>query len=393
MEFDPFDPATHANPDEAFARLRATCPVHHNDDRDFYTVASSDDIAAILRNADHWSSRYRNGLEYHEGTSPMLLDADPPTHTWQRRLLQKAWTPRLIELLEPRVREIVSAQMDSVADAGTCEFLETIAWPVPTMVISEFIGVPPEDRDDFRAWSDARVAGTAGMPGHEQAYREATEAIDAYFTAHIARRRAQISAGTAPADFTTMILTTDDAGRLLTDAEVGQVLALMLLGGIETTTMHLTNLAHRLATQPVIADELRECPELLEVAVEESMRVDAPTLGLFRTPTSDTRVCEVDIPADAKTMVLFAAVNRDPALWEDPDSFRLDRPAHLMTRHFGFGHGPHRCLGAPLARLEGRVVLDMMVKRWPGLRYLEPPTLTETMIFRGYTRQLLAWNS
>ncbi|MBI1350061.1 MAG: cytochrome P450 [Actinomycetales bacterium] len=392
MEFDPFDPATHANPDAAFARLRAECPVHHNTDRDFYTVASSPDIAAILRDAGNWSSRFRNGLEYHDAPSPMLLDADPPTHTWQRRLLQKAWTPRLIDLLEPRVREIVSAQMALVGDARTCDFVEVIAGPVPTMVISEFIGVPAEDRDDFRAWSDARVAATAGMPGHEEAYQAATRSIDAYFAEHIARRRRAIATGTAPEDFTTMILTTDDAGRLLTDPEVAQVLSLMLLGGIETTTMHLTNLAHRVATEPGIAEELRDRPDLVPLAVEESMRIDAPTLGLFRTPNTDTSVCGVDIPRDAKTMLLFAAVNRDPGIWDDPDTFRLDRPSHQMHRHFGFGHGPHRCLGAPLARLEGGVALDLMVRRWPGLHYVETPTLSDTMIFRGYTRQLLAWN-
>jgi cytochrome P450 len=392
VDYDPFDPATHADPDAAFTRLRAECPVHYNADRSFYTVASSSEIAAILRDAEGWSSRFRNGLEYHDAEAPMLLDADPPIHTWQRRLLQKAWTPRLIELLEPRVREIVSGQMDAVAEDRTCEFHETIAGPVPTMVISEFIGVPVEDRDDFRAWSDARVAGTAGMPGHEDGYLAATQEIDAYFTEHVARRRERIAAGTAPEDFTTMILMTDDAGRLLTDDEVAQVLSLMLLGGIETTTMHLSNLAHRLATEPRIADELRDRPDLLALAVEESMRIDAPTLGLFRTPNAAAAVCGVEIPAVTKTMVLFAAVNRDPAIWDDPDTFRLDRAPHHLHRHFGFGHGPHRCLGAPLARLEGRVVLDLMVQRWPGLHYVEPPVRTDTMIFRGYTRQVLAWH-
>jgi cytochrome P450 len=392
VEYSPFDAATHADPDEAFARLRAQCPVHHNAALDFYTVASSPDIAAILRDADTWSSRYRNGLAYHEAAPPMLLDADPPTHTWQRRLLQKAWTPRLIDALEPRVRDIASAEMDAVADARACEFHETIAGAVPTMVISEFIGVPAQDRAEFRAWSDARVAATAGMPGHEAAFQAATREIDDYFAEHIARRRSEITAGSAPEDFTTMILTTDDAGRLLTDAEVARVLSLMLLGGIETTTMHLSNLAHRVATEPRIGEELRERPDLLLVAVEESMRIDAPTLGLFRTPNADSEVCGAVIPQDAKTMLLFAAVNRDPQLWEDPDTFRLDRPPHQVHRHFGFGHGPHRCLGAPLARLEGRVVLELIVRRWPGLHYVEPPTRTDTMIFRGFTRQMLAWD-
>ena len=391
MEYDLFDAATHAEPDAAFAALRQQCPVHHNGERDFYTVASSASVASILRDAPNWSSRFRNGLAYHSSPSPMLLDADPPTHTWQRRLLQKAWTPRLIALLEPRVREIVERQMDGLGNEAWCDFHEVIATTVPVMVISDFIGVPPGDRDRFRAWSDARVAATAGMPGHEESYRSASEAIDGYFADHVARRRKELGRGIAPDDFTTMIVTTDDAGRLLTDDEVRQVLSLMLLGGIETTTMHLSNLAHRLATEPGLAAQLRAEPDLVPVAVEESMRIDSPTLGLFRTPNADTCVDGVRIPEDAKTMVLFAAVNRDPEIWPDPDAFRLDRSPAELHRHFGFGHGPHRCIGAPLARLEGKVVLDLMVRRWRGLRYLEPPTRTSTMIFRGFTRQILGW--
>ena len=393
MDYDPFDPDVHADPDAAFAELRSGCPVHYDADRDFYTVARSSDIAAILRNAEVWSSRFRNGLEYHgPPAEPMLLDADPPTHTWQRRLLQKAWTPRLIYQLEGRVRESVSAQMDTVESARSCDFHEVISGPVPTMVISEFIGVPTEDRAMFRSWSDARVAGTAGMPGHEDGYRQASEAIEKYFDEHIARRRHELQRGEAPDDFPTMIMTTDDAGRLLTDTEVQQVLALMLLGGIETTTMHLSNLLHRVATEPDIAASLRERPEQCALAVEESMRVDSPTLGLFRTPNEPVDVAGAPIPADAKTMVLFAAVNRDPEIWDDPDAFRLDRPSTQLHRHFGFGHGPHRCLGAPLARLEGRVVLELITARWPSVHYTAEPVRTPNMIFRGYVRQHIAWD-
>lgn len=392
MDYDPFDPAIHADPDSAFAELRAHCPVHHHAGRDFFTVADSDAITAILNSPDVWSSRFRNGLEYHSPASrPMLLDADPPVHSWQRRLLQKAWTPRLIMNLEPNVRLVVDTLMDSVDAQRSCDFHAAIASTVPTLIIAEFLGVPADDRAQFRQWSDARVAGTAGMPGHEAAYASASIAIEEYFVKHIADRRTLIEQASAPDDFTTMILTTDDAGRRLDDAEVVQVLSLMLLGGIETTTMHLSNLLHRIVTEPGLGARLQEHEELLETAVEESMRLDSPTLGLFRTPNADQVVCERTIPADAKTMVLFAAVNRDPAIWDAPDTFSLDRERSQLFRHYGFGHGIHRCLGAPLARLEGRIVLERIVHRWPNVHYTEPPTLAETMIFRGYVRQPIAW--
>ena len=390
--YDPFDPPTHEDPDAAFAQLREACPVHFNAEREFFTVADSGAITGILNDPATWSSRFRNGLSYHApAAAPMLLDADPPIHSWQRRLLQKAWTPQLINALEPRVRQVVDALMDGVEAARSCDFHEAIAGPVPTLIIAEFIGVPDAHREQFRRWSDARVAGTAGMPGHEEAYAQASRAIDDYFIEHIADRRALIARGTAPDDFTTMVLTTEDAGRHLDDAEVGQVLALVLLGGIETTTMHLSNLLHRVVTEAGLAQRLRDDPGLLGIAVEESMRVDSPTLGLFRTPNTEQSVCDRVIPADAKTMVLFAAVNRDPKIWPHPDEFRLDREPSRLFRHFGFGHGIHRCLGAPLARLEGRIVLERIVTRWPGVHYTHPPRRTETMIFRGFVEQPVAW--
>lgn len=121
------------------------------------------------------------------------------------------------------------------------------------------------------------------------------------------------------------------------------------------------------------------------------MRLDSPNLGLFRTPNAEQIACERTIPADAKTMVLFAADNRDPAIWSDPDEFRLDRTPSQLFRHYGFGDGIHRCLGAPLARLEGRVVRERIVARWPAVLYTEPPVRTDTVLFRGYVRQPIPW--
>jgi cytochrome P450 len=392
MDFDPFDPDTHADPDPVFAQLRERCPVHHHEGRGFYTVARTPEITAILRDPEVWSSRYRNGLEYREAASPMLLDADPPTHTWQRKLMQKAWTPRLINQLEGRVRVLVDEAIDAVADQGSCEYHDAIASRIPTAMIAELIGVPADHRHLFTEWSDARVAATGGMPGHEAAEAAATAALERYFGAHVTARRAAVAAGSAPDDYTTMIMNETDEGRALTDAEVQQVVQLLVLGGIETTTLLLSNLLHRLVTEPGLADALRAAPALSATAVEESLRVDSPTLGLFRTPNRAVSVCGVQIPQDAKTMVLFAAVNRDPGLWEDPDSFRLDREPTRLHRHVAFGHGSHRCLGAPLARLEGRVVLEQLVERLPGLRYVEEPTRVDTMIFRGWSRQQIAWD-
>jgi len=188
-----------------------------------------------------------------------------------------------------------------------------------------------------------------------------------------------------------MMLHTETDGRSLTDVEVRKVLQLLTLGGIETTTLLLSNLLHRVLVEPGLAAALRADPALCEYAVEESLRLDSPTLGLFRTPNEDRAVCGITIPTDTKTMVLFAAVNRDPALWDEPDSFRLDRDPTRLRQHYAFGHGVHLCLGAPLARLEGKVVLEAITQRLRNVRYSEPPRRLPTMIFRGFDRQLITW--
>ncbi len=395
MDYDPFDPDTHADPDPHFAVLRATCPVHHHAARDFYTVAGSDDITAILQAPRTWSSRWRNGLTYVRGEGEgMLLDADPPTHTWQRRLLQKAWTPRLVNRLEPRVQTVAEGLVDAVHPEGRCEFHEAFGGPLPVTMVAELIGVPTADSARFKAWSEAGVEVTGGTPGAQARAKDVRHDMVGYFDDHVAARRRLMATGAeVPDDYTTMMLQATYDGRRLEDDEIRKVLQLLLLGGIETTSLLLSNLLHRLITEPGLADALRADPSLDEVAVEESLRLDSPTLGLFRTPIHTCLVRGVEIPADAKTMVLFAAVNRDPELWDDPDSFRLDRDRNQLRRHYGFGHGVHLCLGAPLARLEGRVALRTLVERLPGLRYDGEPHRVGTMIFRGFDRQPIAWDA
>jgi cytochrome P450 len=393
-QYDPFDPVVHDDPDRWYDALREQCPVHHHGERDFYTLTRTADIARVLQHPEDWSSRFRNGLTYRAPSGdPMLLDADPPTHTWQRRLLQKAWTPRYIRRLQDRARTIVEERFDSFVANGRGDFHDDVSGWVPVAMIAELVGVPPEDRQHFKAWSDAKVEVTAGTPGAEVGEAWADREVAAYFTEHVSRRRAMLeTGGERPDDYTTMILEARHDDCALDDVEVRRILNLLMLGGIETTTLLLSNLLHRVIVEPDLATTLRADPTLTEQAVEECLRLDAPTLGLFRTPNQDCPIGDVTIPKDTKTMVMFAAANRDPGIWTDPHSYRLDRDAARLRQHFAFGHGVHLCLGAPLARLEGAVVLDAIVRRLRNVRYVEPPRRLPTMIFRGFDRQLVEWD-
>jgi cytochrome P450 len=393
-DYDPFDPDVHADPDPWYDHLREHCPVHHHPVRDFYTVSRSEDILRILQHPRQWSSRFRNGLSYRPpAAEPMLLDADPPTHTWQRRLLQRAWTPRYVAQLEGRARHHVGERFAAIAALGRADFHAEVSSVVPVAMIAELVGVPPADHARFKAWSDAKVEVTAGTPGAEVAEAVADREVAAYFADHVAQRRADLAAGRpVPQDYTSMMLLAETDGRRLTDDEVRKVLQLLMLGGIETTTLLLGNLLHRVIVEPGLEHRLRSAPHLVETAVEESLRLDAPTLGLFRTPVADETVSATDIPKDAKTMVLFAAVNRDPALWAEPNRFDVDRDPVRLRQHLAFGHGVHLCLGAPLARLEGKVVLEAIIRHLPGVRYTSPPRRLPTMILRGFDRQDVEWD-
>ena len=238
-QYDPFDPVVHDDPDRWYDALREQCPVHHHGERDFYTLTRTADIARVLQHPEDWSSRFRNGLTYRAPSGdPMLLDADPPTHTWQRRLLQKAWTPRYIRRLQDRARTIVEERFDSFVANGCGDFHDDVSGWVPVAMIAELVGVPPEDRQHFKAWSDAKVEVTAGTPGAEVGEAWADREVAAYFTEHVSRRRAMLeTGGERPDDYTTMILEARHDDCALDDVEVRRILNLLMLGGIETTTL------------------------------------------------------------------------------------------------------------------------------------------------------------
>lgn len=407
MHYDPFDPVTLADPFPAYATLRAECPVHRTETRGlhFTTLTRHADVLGALKDVASFSSRYGQGPFRSE---PVALFDDPPSHTVFRRLVTTAFTPRAVaqrhDMIAALVRELVDGML--TAPDRAADFHDTVAMPLPTIVIARMLGVPEELRDTFKRWSDAQVAGMGAGDVDEQ--RRTRREMHEYLLDEIGRRRALLAAGEpCPDDLVSSLVTAvvaestatpaepsgaDDGPRPISDAELLSLLVQLLVGGNETTTSLVTNLVWRLLEcrerwEAVVAD-----PGLIEVAIEESLRHDPPVLGLYRTTTCPVRMAGETIAADEKVMLVWAAANRDAEVWDRPEEFRLDRDlAALRGRHLSFGFGIHACPGAPLSRLEARLVLTELVERVPTLELAAAPTRIEPFFLWGRRTLPVRW--
>lgn len=377
VDYDPFDPATLADPFAAYPDLRAGCPVHHHPDfgdDGFYTLSRHDDVVDLFKDTSRWSADWGQGPIYvKEGG----LKSDPPEHTRYRRLISQAFTPRRVAAMEADVRALADELIDAFADRGHADLIAEFAAPFPSAVVSKILGVPRDRQDDFQAWTDEFMAGQNDADPAVQGRARAK--FDAYFAGELARRRALVAdrpdvdqadlvGEVLPDDVLTSLLLAEHEGTPITDEQLLPLLLLLLVGGIETTRSMIGNLVRRLGELDewtAVAGD----PDRWDVAIEESLRFDPPVLGVFRTAKGEQCVRDVVIPDEAKVEGLYAAANRDPAVWDDPETFRLDRDLDRLRRdQLSFGVGIWFCPGAGLARMEGRIALELLGRRLPGLR-------------------------
>jgi cytochrome P450 len=389
--YDPFTREALADPAAAHRYLRERCPVHHFDgfgERGFYTVSRHADVDRLFRDVGLWSSEWGQGPIYsREGG----LRSDPPEHTIYRRLVTGAFSARRVAALDPVVQEVAGSLVGALAGKGEADLIAEFATPLPVIMISRILGVPPERRDDFKRWSDEFMAGQNAADPAVQAAARAK--IDAYFGAELDRRRALHRDGAAlPDDVLTSLLSAEHDGRRFTNEQLLPLILLLLVGGNETTTSLIGNLVWRLLDLG-LWEQVSARPQLRDAAIEESLRYDPPVLGLFRTSTRPTSLHGVEIPPDSKVHGLYASANRDPAAWDDPDTFRLDRDYDdLRRRHLSFGVGLYLCPGAALARREARVALDLLIGRLPGLRLTDQPERTDSFMMWGPKSLRVAWD-
>jgi cytochrome P450 len=360
--YSPFEDATLSDHAARYDRLRAGGPVSlfEGYDPHFHILHAYDDIEAALRNIEVFSSDQGQGPRY---TPPSGMVCDPPLHSLHRGLVQQAFTPGAIRAMTPRVEALTAELLDAVNGRETFDIHDDIAFPLPVVIISQMLGVPGEDIERFKQWSDASVEAMGAED--PTPWMGELEALQRYLLDQIRARRAMAA---PPDDLISRMVGAKSDGQGLSDEAILGLVSQLLVGGNETTTSLITNVVWRLLEERSLWERVVADPSLAERAVEESLRFDPPVLALFRTTTRETEVRGVAIPKGAKVMLHYAAGNRDPEAFEDPDRFRLDRPPR---RHLSFAIGVHVCIGAEMARLEARTALRALVTRFADLSLID----------------------
>ena len=387
VQFNPMDPEFVANPYPTYHRLRAEDPVHKSP-LGFWVLTRYEDVAAVLRDGNFAKEAIASFVATRFGmTSPAIglsmLDRDPPDHTRLRGLVSKAFTPRVVETLRPHIQQIVDGLLDRVEAAGSMDLIEDFAYPIPVIVICQMLGVPVEDRERFKGWGLDIARGLDAImlpPDSEVTQRSlaSRSALSQYFRDLIAERRAS-----PRADMLSALIAAEEAGDKLSEDELLASCILLLVAGHETTVNLIGNGTLALLRHPEELRRLRENPGLIGSAVEELLRYDGPVQRTARIPSEDAVIGGQKIAKDELVMPFIGAADRDPAQFPDPDRLDITR---TDNRHIAFGWGIHFCLGAPLARVEGQIAINTLVRRMPKLALAtDRPQYRQSLTLRGLT--------
>ncbi len=389
VEYDPYAYAVQEDPYPVYARLREEAPAYWSERLRFWALSRHADVLRGFRDVEVYSSAYGVSVDddaFHENAHRTMsfLALDPPRHTRMRGLVSRAFTPRRVSELEPRIREIAVGHLEAVADQGQCDLIADFAGKFPMDVISELLGVPTEDRAELRTWADEMVHredGQVGMP--EAAVAAGLHSIQ-YFQRMLAERRVQ-----SRDDLLGALLVAEIDGDRLSDDEIVGFLVLMIVAGNETTTKLIGNALYWMGRHPDQRARVEADPALIPNWVEETLRYDNSTQALARRAARDVPLHGQTIREGDKVVLLVGSANRDPRVFEDPDRFDLERDTR---RGLHFGQGTHFCLGASLARLEGRVALEEIQRRLPAWQVREEGAArVHSVNVRGFARLPIAF--
>jgi cytochrome P450 len=389
-DFDFFDPDFQKNVHSEFDRMQKECPfAHTNKPFDWYAVTREEDVRELLADWKLWTSNSGPGLAHQGGG--VLVSVDPPEHIFDRRLINQAFSPKSLLAMEDEIAELINRLIDDFVDKGEGDLMELFAVPVPLIVIARLLGLDEEMVLQMRPLADT-VIHPDTPPGPVEPPPQDGPVFD-YFNNMMDERRAAVAAGEeVPQNVLTTLVTAELDGRTLTNQEVLGFMFFLFIAGSQTTTQLIGNLIYRLLQFPDQMDKIRANPDLMMNAVEESLRFDAPVNGLFRTNTQDTTYKNVRLKKDTKVLCMFGAANRDPAFWDHPEKFDVERNYQDLKNHYAFGKGIHYCMGAPLARLEGKLALQYILERLPNLRLTGEPTEIPANVMHGCHTLAVAWD-
>lgn len=398
-DFNPFLPEFHADPYPFYRRLQAkhrvfagrllggTCFLPRYDD--VVTVLGDARFSVDRPQADVFQrlQPFRGlSAEFTRAITSTLLMTDPPAHTRMRRLVNKAFTPRVVEGLRARVQALVDELLEAVTARRQMELVHDLAYPLPVTVIAELLGIPVDDRARFKQWSDQLAVlldplqATEGLAPTEDAFNE----IAAYMRPIFAERRRD-----PRDDLISALVGVEDQGQRLSEIELLALTMLILGAGHETTTNLIANAVLALLRNPGERGRLQDDPSLIGSAVEEFLRYDSPVQMTDRVATVDCEIAGQPIRRGTVVGLLLGAANRDPARFAEPDRLDIGRQDN---HHVSFGHGAHFCIGAALARVEAQIVIATLLRRFPdcdGDR--NPKQWKRSIVLRGPTTLRLWW--
>lgn len=379
--FNPFEPGFIENPYAQYAALREADPVHTTP-LGFWFLSRYDDVVTLLR--DRHSVEERNGLpgpmgdmaeatmrdilgdRYDEMSGRgdrSMLSLDPPDHTRLRRLVSKAFTPRMMEELRPLIQSLVDGHLEAAAAAGTMNVISDLAFPLPFQVISEMLGMPDTDRDKVREWSSTMVKSLDPVfdPDLMREIVAASDNMVAFVDEVIEWKRK-----TPADDLLSALIAAEEAGDSLDAEELRTQVVLLYIAGHETTVNLIGNGTKALLENRDQLRAWRDDPSLDDNAVEELLRYDAPVQFTRRIPLEDIEIRGKLIPKGTFVAASLASANRDPAFWgNDADELKLHREG--AGKHVSFGGGVHHCLGAYLAKLEAKIAIGSLIRRFPDI--------------------------
>ena len=403
IDFNPLAPTQLADPYPVYARARRVQPVFYASEFGFWVVTRYDDVLAVLK--DHRTFSSQGALRSSASDAPpevtavlaegfpdmpIIVDTDPPLHTRIRGLVTKAFTPRRIAEMEPRIVAIATELIDGFAGDGEVDLIDRFAWPLPLIGIGDMLGCPRADLPDLHRWSHDWLTSFQGTGSVEEqvGYARSIVTLQRYFAEALEERVRE-----ARDDLMTALLEARlDGETPLTIEEAAGVPLDLIVAGHVTVTRALGSALVLLFDHADALAGLRADPTGIPAAVEEILRLESPAQGLFRTTTREVELGGATLPPGARVMVHYASANRDDLHFADADQFRPDRDD--LGRHVAFGKGIHFCIGAPLARLELRIALELLLRRLPNLR-LDPtrePERERIFFGQGFSHLYIRWD-